>query len=133
MVYSNNNNNNNNNIVKFKDDILNHPYIVFGLVFAFFFIVGYVIYKYAIFDEPVQGYTYFANDILKLDPLFTENAENMYECTNLCKQQSNCDGVTFDTNTTTCIGQKNGRLRTDEDNYFAWVKNKNSLKMSHKM
>lgn len=124
MVYYNNNNNNNNNLVKVKDDILNHPYIVFGLVFAFFVIVGYVIYKYAIFDEPVQGYTYFANDILKLDPLFTENAANMYECTNLCKQQANCDGVTFDSNTSTCVGQKNGRLRTDEDNYFVWVKNK---------
>jgi hypothetical protein len=124
MVYYNNNNNNNNNLVKFKDDILNHPYIIFGIVLAFFIIVGYVIYTYAIFDEPVQGYTYFANDILKLDPLFTENASNMYECTNLCKQQANCDGVTFDSNTSTCIGQKNGRLRTDEDNYFAWIKKK---------
>jgi hypothetical protein len=123
MVYYNNNNNK-NNLVAFKDDILNHPYIIFGIVLAFFVIVGYVIYTYAIFDEPVQGYTYFSNDILKLDPLFTETASNMYECTNLCKQQSNCDGVTFDSNTSTCIGQKNGLLRTDEDNYFAWVKKK---------
>ncbi len=123
MVYYNNNNNN-NNIVRFKDDILNHPYIILGLVLAFIIVVGYVIYTYAIFDEPVQGYTYFANDILKLDPLFTETASNMYECTNLCKQQSNCDGVTFDITTNTCIGQKNGLLRTDEDNYFAWVKKK---------
>ncbi len=127
MVYYNNNNNN-NNLVIFKDDILKHPYIVFGFVFAFFAIVGYVIYTYAVFDEPVQGYTYFANDILKLDPLFTENVTNMYDCTDLCKRQANCDGITFDNNTNTCIGQKNGRLRTDEDNYFAWVKKKNDRK-----
>jgi hypothetical protein len=126
MVYNNNNNiiNNNLGVSKSKDDILNHPYIILGLVFAFIIVVVYVIYKYAVTDQPLQGYTFFANDILKLDPLFTESASNVDECINLCKQQSNCEGITFDSINNTCVGQKNGRLRTDEDNYYSWVKRK---------
>jgi hypothetical protein len=122
MVYSNSNNIINN--VQTKDDVLNHPFIMMGLLFAFLFVVIYVIYKYAVTNSPVQGYTYYANDILKLDPLFTETLTNIDDCVDMCKNQINCDGITYDNNTNVCIGQKEGRLRTDDDNLYAWVKKK---------
>ena len=125
MVYSNNNNNIINNVSS-KDDVLNHPFIMMGLLFAFLFVVIYIIYKYAVTNSPVQGYTYYANDILKLDPLFNETLTNIDDCVNLCKDQINCDGITYDNNTNVCIGQKEGRLRTDDDNLYAWVKKKSS-------
>jgi hypothetical protein len=122
MVYQNNNNNNLNNILPKKDDILNHPYIMGFLIFICIFVIVYIIYKYAVTNSPMQGYTYYANDILKLDPLFTENVTTVYECIDLCKNQINCDGITYDVKNNTCIGQKEGRLRTDADNLYAWVK-----------
>jgi hypothetical protein len=132
MVYNNNNNNlNNDYVTKFKDDIVNHPYIMLALILGAIFVIIYFIYVYAIQDTSLQGYTYYANDILKLDPLFTENVGNSEECINICKNYSNCDGITYDTNTSTCIGQKNGRLRTDDDNYIAWVKKSTSNKLKN--
>jgi hypothetical protein len=136
MVYNNNNNNiNNSYFTKYKDDIVNHPYIMGALVIGALIIIFYFIYVYAIQDTALQGYTYYANDILKLDPLFTENASSSDECINICKNYSNCDGITYDSNTNTCIGQKNGRLRTDDDNFIAWVKGyqSNKLKISGNM
>ena len=124
MVYNNNNLNNIDNryITRFKDDVVNHPYIMIFLLLMCIIVIVYVLYKYAISNQTLQGYTYYANDILKLDPLFTETTDNPDACIAICKNYTNCDGITYDSNTGTCIGQQNGRLRTDDDNYSAWVK-----------
>ena len=124
MVYYNDNSN--NFIPRVKDDIVNHPSVMIGLIIAFIIITVYVIYKYAITNAPVQGYTYFANDILKLDPLFTESTTTDQQCIEIWNNHSNCDGLTYEINTGACIGQKGGRLRTDDDNYYAWVKGRPS-------
>ncbi len=137
MVYNNNINNANNTYLgklgKFKDDVVNHPYIMALLVLLFFLVTGYIIYKYAVTNQPLQGYTYYANDIQKLDPLFTETTDNADACISLCQNYSNCDGITYDNNNGTCIGQQNGRLRTDDDNYMAWVKSRNPNQMKLKI
>lgn len=127
MVYNNNINNiDNRYITRFKDDVVNHPYIMIFLLLICIIIIVYFIYTYAISNQTIQGYTYYANDILKLDPLFTETTDNPDACIALCKNYSNCDGITYDSNTGTCLGQQNGRLRTDDSNYSAWVKTNNS-------
>ena len=128
MVYNNNNLNNIDNryITRFKDDVVNHPYIMIFLLLMCIVVIVYFIYKYAISNQTIQGYTYYANEILKLDPLFTETTDNPDACIALCKNYSNCDGITYDSNTGTCLGQQNGRLRTDDDNYSAWVKSTSS-------
>ena len=135
MVYNNNNNNiNNNNNKTFLENIKKageiQPYIIFGLILVCIIIIIYVIYKYAAKNRPLSGYTYYANDLLKLNPLFTESTTNITECITLCEKQGNCDGITFDSNTNVCLGQKDGRLRTDEDYLSAWQKKKNTDRLN---
>ena len=133
MVYYNNNNNNINNrkiLENIKEAGQSQPYIVFGLIFICIIIIVYVIYKYAVTNDPLTGYTYYSNDLLKLNPLFTEQITNINECITLCEKQGNCDGITYDANSNICIGQKDGRLRTDEDHLSAWVKKKTNKQLN---
>lgn len=120
MVYSNNTNNLLNNAP--TDDIFSHIYVLLFLFALFIFVIIYVIYYYFIGDLPVKGYTYFANDILKLNPLFSETANNVDDCITICKKNAMCDGITYNEVSQLCIGQNKGRLRSDNDNYTAWVK-----------
>jgi len=137
MVYNNNNNNNISNSINNKTFLENirksgeiQPYIILGLILLCIILIIYIIYKYAAKNRPLYGYTYYANDLLKLNPLFTESTNNISECISLCEKQSNCDGITYDSNTNICLGQKDGRLRTDEDYLSAWQKKKNTNRLN---
>ena len=117
MVWSNTNNN-----LAEKNDIIKHPYVIFGLGFVAIAIIVYVIYKYAVFNKPKQGYTYYSDDLRKMDNLFSETVQNIDECQKLCEEQPRCRGFTFDSEESTCMGQEYGRIRTDDDRYYGWVK-----------
>jgi hypothetical protein len=120
MVYSNNVNNLLNN--KPEDNIFNHIYVLIFIFGLFIFVIIYVLYYYFISDEPRAGFTYFASDLLKLNPLFTENSNNVDDCITLCKKNAMCDGITYHQVSQLCTGQSKGRLRTDDTSYVAWVK-----------
>jgi hypothetical protein len=125
MVYFNSNNQVNqvNNNLGEKSGGSNT--IIYLLLFGFaIFVMVYVIYKYFGPTEPTKGYTYYSSDISNLNPLFSEKVKNVTECVDLCKKQPNCDGITFSEKKNVCIGQNEGRLRTDTDEYTAWVKPK---------
>jgi hypothetical protein len=115
-------NNNNNLALAQKNDIVNHPYIMFSLGFFSIAIVVYVLYKYNVSGKPKQGYTYYSDDLLKMDNLFSETVSSVEDCQKKCEEQPNCKGITYESDSNTCIGQEYGRLRTDKDNYYAWVK-----------
>jgi hypothetical protein len=117
MVWNNMNNNLNQ-----RNDIINHPYVIFALGFFSIAVVIYIIYIYAFSGKPKQGYTYYSDDLLKMDNLFTETVSNVDDCQKLCEEQPRCTGITYESDNNTCIGQEYGRLRTDKDNYYAWVK-----------
>jgi hypothetical protein len=122
MVYFNNNNNRvSNNVVEKEGSNI----LIYLCLFGFaLFVMIYVIYKYFVSNKPVKGYTFYANDINNLNPLFSEKVKNVSECVDLCKKQPNCDGITFSEKKNVCLGQNEGRLRTDTDDYTAWVKTK---------
>jgi hypothetical protein len=122
MVYNNNNNRIINNIVDKEDG---SHYIIYILLFGFaLFVMIYIIYTYFAPKKPIKGYTFYANDINNLNPLFNEKVKNVNECVDLCKKQPNCDGITFSEKKNICLGQNEGRLRTDTDEFTAWVKPK---------
>ncbi len=128
MVYFNNGNNHLNNNVGEKES--SHG-MIYLLLFGFaLFLTIYVIYKYFAPPIPRQGYTFYSNDITNLNPLFNERVQNVNECVDLCKKQPTCDGITFSERKKICLGQKDGRLRSDTDEFSAWVKPKtfNALK-----
>jgi hypothetical protein len=126
MVYFNNNSringNSSNNIIE-KEGGSNT--IIYIILFAFaLFVMVYIIYTYFRPAKPSRGYTYYASDITNMNPLFSEKTKNVTECVDLCKKQPNCDGITFSEKKNVCIGQNEGRLRTDTDEFTAWVKPK---------
>jgi len=132
MVYFNNNNKVGISVNSVKDDVLNHIYVVFFLFGAFIFLTIYILYRYFIGDNIRSGYTYYASDITKLNPLFTETTENVKECVNICKEQLKCDGITYNEHSNVCIGQHEGVLRTDKDHLISWVKTKDYSKILSK-
>lgn len=97
-------------------------YFVWILLIISLVTIGYVIYYYAQTDTPLQGQTYYSEDILHPDPIFNAKADNLTQCIDRCKLDARCDGITYDSETGQCLGQGNGRLRNDNENYFAWVK-----------
>lgn len=111
-----------------KDDITNHPIIIILLLSVFLIVIIYVIYKYGYSNKPKMGFTYYSHDLNDMTHIFSEITNNIDDCLKICQNQPSCEGITFDTETNTCMGQDQGRLRTDSDNFYAWVKPKNKLK-----
>jgi hypothetical protein len=128
MVYFNNVNNNvNKNVVNIsKDRLANHPFVVIFLFGLLFFTIIYILYYYFRKNQPIPGMTYYSSDIMKMDPLFNKTAVDMNDCIEHCNKELNCDGVTYNIKNKACIGQYEGRLRSDTSEYIAWVKTKSS-------
>jgi hypothetical protein len=122
MVYLNNVNNSNTNISKIS--INRSPYIIIFLIGLLFFVVIYVVYYYFRTNQPLPGFTYYSGDILNIDPLFNTTAIDINDCIDTCNKQPNCDGITFNSKTKSCLGQYEGRLRSDSSEFTAWVKSK---------
>jgi hypothetical protein len=109
--------NNNNNTQSFLSQ-----YFVWILLALSLATIGYVIYYYAQTDTALQGQTYYSEDILHPDHIFNSKADNLTQCIDQCKLDTRCDGITYDSETGQCLGQGKGRLRNDNENYYAWVK-----------
>lgn len=102
--------------------VFDHPYVLLFLAAMALFMLYYVIYYYFLANKPQQGYTYYGHDILKQSPLFESTTDNIDQCIDQCKDKANCHGITYDIDNLTCFGQENGRLRSDGDEFYAWVK-----------
>ncbi len=132
MVYSNNNLNNHINSNTSTNSVFNRPILIFVLLASLIFTVVYVLYYYFRKNQPLPGFTYYSSDINNLNPLFNTSAVDMNECIDQCDKQIMCDGVTFNNRTKSCLGQYEGLLRSDTNEYVAWIKDKkyNSLQSS---
>ena len=128
MVYFNNVNNSVSNIP--KDSLANHPFIIILLFGVLFFIIIYILYYYFRKNQPVSGMTYYSSDIMKMDPLFSKTAVDINDCIDNCNKELNCDGITYNNKNKSCIGQYEGRLRSDTSEYIAWVKSKNNSSLN---
>ena len=132
MVYTNNNLNNNINPQNSINNIFNRPLLILILFASLIFTVVYVMYYYFRKNQPISGFTYYSSDINNLNPLFNTSAIDINDCIDQCNKQPMCDGITFNTKPKACLGQYEGLLRSDTNQYISWIKDKkyNSLKSS---
>lgn len=66
--------------------------------------------------------SYYGKDITLYEPIFKENANTIADCITMCENDVTCDGMTYNNNTQTCTGTKDGQIRNESAEYSAWVK-----------
>lgn len=94
--------------------------ILIGLMF-----MGYAFYVYyyqATSSNIQSGSSYYGKDITLYEPLFKEQVNTIADCVTMCENDIICDGITYNNNTNTCIGTKDGQIRAEPVTYSAWVK-----------
>jgi len=115
-AYETKNTDENNNI--FSDFYL----IGFILLIALCFI-GYAIYIYKFKNLEInENSSFYGENINLYEPLFNEQLNTINDCIDTCKQNSICDGITYNSQTQMCSGTKNGLVRNENSEYSAWVK-----------
>lgn len=98
--------------------------IIFILIISLIFI-GIAIYYYFTNINSVKILTnssYYGLDIDNYEPIFKNTSNTVIDCVNICNNDFTCDGITYNSDTKTCIGTKNGLIRNDISSYSAWVK-----------
>lgn len=98
--------------------------IILILVISLFFI-GYVVYVYfyETSNNTIQANSsYYGKDIALYEPIFQQVTDTLPDCIDLCNNDLTCDGITYNNNTQTCMGTKNGQIRNETASYSAWVK-----------
>ena len=96
--------------------------IVFLIAICFIAYVVYVYYYRNTDYEIKNNSSYYGSDIALYDPLFKEKVNTINDCITMCESDITCDGITFNNNTNTCMGTKNGTIRNETADYSAWVK-----------
>lgn len=66
--------------------------------------------------------SYYGKDITLYEPIFKESTNTVADCITICENDVTCDGVTYNNNTQTCTGTKDGIVRNESSEYSAWVK-----------
>lgn len=112
---------------EYTDPFQNPVLLVFLLLITFGFIAYGLYYYYKGSDEYNLGQTFYGDDILSYEPLFTMDTDKIDSCVSRCKKDSLCQGVTFDKDKLICTGTEDGKLRDDGAQYTSWVKPKNDL------
>jgi len=125
-----NTNNKTGNNVKEPDNIFSHVYIILGLFIIAISFIGYAIYSYINANSNSlikSNSSYYGSDIFTYEPLFKENVNTIDDCVTICKNDINCDGITYNSDSNLCTGTKDNEnnkaiLRTENQNLSAWVK-----------
>ncbi len=105
--------------------IFSNPILVSIIVLIGMAFMGYAfyVYYYAAADSNVQANSsYYGKDITTYEPLFQESANTITDCINICQNDVICGGITYNNKTQTCVGTKDGQVRSESANYSAWVK-----------
>lgn len=106
-------------------DPFENPVLLTFILLITFGFIAYGLYKYYKSDtEYNQGQTFYGTDVLAYEPLFTLDTDKIDKCVDRCQKDSMCAGITFNSDTLTCSGTEEGRLRDDDTNYVSWVKPK---------
>jgi hypothetical protein len=107
------------------DDVFEHPYLLLSIIAICFSFIIYIIYNYytsVTSDSILSNYSYYSKDPVKDPPIFTLKSADSTICQTRCKEDPLCDGMTYDTVSSTCVGVKNGVLLVNDPNYSAWIK-----------
>ena len=109
-------------------DPFENPVLLTFILLITFGFIAYGLYQYYTKDsEYKQGQTFYGADILAYQPLFTLNTDKAEKCKARCQKDSLCSGITFNSETLTCLGTEDGQLREDANNFISWVKPKSQL------
>ena len=110
---------------KSNESLFSNVYIILSIIVIAFIFVGVGLY-YMIQEgkkyEIKNGSSYYGKDIALYEPVFQVTAKTVDECIKKCEIDVTCDGITFNNETETCLGTKNGQIREENTNYSAWVK-----------
>ena len=85
----------------------------------------YLIIKYNKQKKYKRGYQYIYNpkDITtQSEPPKTNNYNNIDECVDVCEDDPNCGGLTYNTKTNTCTIVSRGAMVEGQENHIAWKK-----------
>lgn len=95
--------------------------IVLGIIAFSFVAIGVYIY-YKNNDNIKRGKTYLGINLMSYQPLFKMEVDKIEPCIERCEKDTLCTGISFNKDELQCLGTSKGRLREDEPNHIAWVK-----------
>ena len=107
------------------DNIFSNFYLVLGVFIIAMCFIGYVIYYYINTSSTftiIANSSFYGTDLINYEPLFQQNTKTVSDCIDICTNNIICDGITYNTDTNTCMGTKNGTVRNETSSYNAWVK-----------
>jgi hypothetical protein len=107
------------------EDSFDHPYLlitIFSIGIAFIIYVINNYYTNSTISKMKLGYTFFGKNPIKDIAVFTNTTVDSTACMTLCNQNPKCQGITYDTTNSSCVGTANGQLLSDDSNYSAWIK-----------
>jgi hypothetical protein len=100
-----------------------NPYILAVVILIALAFLIYGTYTYLVGSTAVRpGQTFYGEDLLNYDPLFKINTDKIEPCMDRCSKDSLCAGITFDADTLTCVASRRGKLRSDTNNFYSWLK-----------
>jgi len=105
--------------------IFSNVYVLSFILIVSLLFVGYAIYLYIKSSSNLiilDNSSYYGTDISIYEPIFQDKSKTINECINTCKNDINCDGITYNTDTQACLGTKKGQVRNENASYSAWVK-----------
>ena len=117
-----------------EESMFSNIYLIGFIIIIVFSFIGYVIYYYYMnISSKIDinnNSSFYSSDIILYEPLFSETTNTINDCINICTNDIICDGITYNSDSQTCTGTKNGQLRNENSNYSAWVK-PNNLKQNN--
>lgn len=109
-------------------DPFENPVLLAFILLITFGFIAYGLYRYYTKESEYKpGQTFYGSDILAYEPLFKMDTDKAEKCVSRCQKDSLCAGITFNTETLTCLGSEEGQLREDNNNFISWVKPKSQL------
>ena len=109
-------------------DPFENPVLLAFILLITFGFIAYGLYRYYTKESEYKpGQTFYGSDILAYEPLFKMDTDKAEKCVSRCQKDSLCAGITFNTETLTCLGSEEGQLRDDSNNFVSWVKPKSQL------
>jgi hypothetical protein len=110
---------------KEKVNIFSNIYLILSIFSIALLFFGYAIYKYTQSKSNLNilaNSSYYGTDVSVYEPIFQDKAKTINDCINICQNDITCDGITYNDDTQSCLGTKNGQVRNENANYSAWVK-----------
>ena len=124
------NNSSNKNIPSPKKGFFSNPYLILGSFVGFIIVIYLIIKLVAKKSKYKKNYTFYGKELTEYEPIFKDEFDEIEECAKRCKQDFNCDGITYQISTGKCTGTKNGHLRPDINDYISWVKTRKTSQIT---